>query len=162
MGSLEEFSKGLPEDKQFSLALKLLKKAIPLWDEFINEKNLSYKDGLVGLKHNVSGDLALKSAKLTEKFLESGVKDIKEEILSVRLEFTDPVVALQDDDWNLPETVLLTFYSAYNLINAISEKNSKTFGPSSVSVSINQSIDALEKSKTLTPEQIKDILNHAG
>jgi len=162
MGSLEEFIKSLPEDKQFSLALKLLKKAIPLWDEFINEKNLSYKDGLVGLKHNVSGDLPLKVVKLTEKFLECGIKDIKEKILSVRLEFTDPVVALQDDDWNLPQTVLLTFYSAYNLINAISEKDSETFGPSSVSVSINQSIDALEKSKTLTPEQIKDILNRAG
>jgi hypothetical protein len=61
MKSLEEFVEGLPTEKQFIHAYKLLKKGIIMWNEFVTEKNLSYSDSIVGLKHNVSGDLVLKT-----------------------------------------------------------------------------------------------------
>jgi hypothetical protein len=31
--------------------------------------------------------------------------NIDSEVFSVQLEFTEPIVALQDQDWNLPEGV---------------------------------------------------------
>jgi hypothetical protein len=67
-------------------------------------------------------------------------------------------VALQDEDWNLPEAVLKTFYSVYNLLGGVAGKETSLFGENIFYVSINQSIDALLVAKLLPIEDIRHIL----
>jgi hypothetical protein len=74
------------------------------------------------------------------------------------MQFDDPIIALQDTDWELPNEVQKTFYAVYNLIDTLMGKKKTVFEESSIYVSINQAIDALETSKTLTFDEINKIL----
>ena len=65
---------------------------------------------------------------------------------------------MQDCDWELPDEVFKTFYSVHNLLDSLVGKKQTVFGESTIYVSINQAIDAIEKSKTLTLEEINAIL----
>ncbi|HEV7424358.1 MAG TPA: hypothetical protein VGO21_04175, partial [Candidatus Paceibacterota bacterium] len=77
----------------------------------------------------------------------------------IRRQFDDPIVALQDTDWQLPDEVQKTFYAVYNLIDTLLVKEKTVFDESTIYVSINQAADALETSKTLTFYDINQILD---
>ena len=83
----------------------------------------------------------------------------KKKLFDLNNQFLDPIIAIEDDDWKLPDDVLKIFYAVYNLIEAFSGRDKTVFGDSSIYISINQAIDSLETSKTLTEEEIKEILD---
>jgi hypothetical protein len=160
--TLQEYIDSLPKGKQFELAIKLTKLILPIWAKYSEENELSYRDTVVGLAHKVDKELLQNTVKAVEKHLSldkwKKFMDGKSTLLKLRVQFDDPVVALQDTDWELPDEVLKTFYAVYNLIDAIIGKEQTTFGDSTIYVSINQAADALESSKTMTFDQIHEVI----
>ena len=110
---LQDYTNNLPKDKQFNLAIRLTKLAIPIWDNYANKNALTYRDTVVGLTHAVDKHLLLNTIDTVEKHLQINKSDNK--LYNIRRQYADPVVALQDFDWELPEEVQATFYSVYNL-----------------------------------------------
>ena len=72
--------------------------------------------------------------------------------------FLEPVTALQDQDWTLPYEVERVFYSVHNLLAAVLGKAETVSNESRIYVSVNQAIDALETSKTLSFDEINALL----
>ncbi|MEI7484699.1 MAG: hypothetical protein WCK13_08305 [Ignavibacteriota bacterium] len=159
--TLENFVNGLSGDKRLRLTVKLLRNAIQIWDDYAEGKEFEYTDSVAGLKHTVRKDMIINCVSAVERYLNSEENGITEEIMHLKKEFVEPVTALQDGDWNLPYSALKTFYSAYNLVNAVTLKEENVLGNSEIYVSINHAIDAIETSGLLTTEQIKQILKEA-
>ena len=111
---------------------------------------------MVGLTHKVDSNLLAKTIISVEEYLSSNKSKVI--LLNLRGQFEDPIVALQDTDWKLPGEVQTTFYSVFNLVEACLGKTKNSFGDLTIYVSINQAIESLEISKTLTSEEIKEIL----
>jgi hypothetical protein len=153
--TLQNFCDRLPDDKKNQLALRLAKRTIPIWNNYADKHKLSYRDSIVGLKHTVERTL------LEETLNEIGISSFtKTEPLSdLYNKFIDPIVALQDDDWKLPNEVEKTFYCIYNLLVFVIEEKQNGSSYSPIYVSINQAIEALETSETLTEEEIKKLLS---
>jgi hypothetical protein len=157
--SLQKFIESLSEENQFRLAIKLAKRALPIWNKFADKTELSYRDSVAGLKHTVDKSLLKDALESVENYLKNKRSDFSEEETNLYKKFIDPIVALQDDDWELPDEVLKTFYSVYILIEALIDNEKPVFGNSSLYVSINHSIDALVYSKTLSTDEINGILD---
>ncbi len=160
--SLQGLIENLPPENQFELAIQLAKCTLPIWKKFAVKNKLNYHDTIVGLKHAVDenlpeGTLIAIEIYLTAKKLQYNF-DNKEEIWQLYKQFEDPIVALQDDDWELPDDVLKTFYAIYNLLKATIGIKKTTFDENVVYVSINQSVEALEISGLLTVEEIDGII----
>ncbi len=156
--TLENFFKTLPRLKQINIAYSLLKSALPIWSEFAENNKLEYKDSVVGLKHTVNKDIIKNVLSLAEKISEANQYVYDKETITFKKTFTEPIVALQDGDWELPDAVLLTFYSAYNLMTALTEPEENTFHEPSIYISVNNAIEALEITQKLSSEEIKRIL----
>ena len=160
--TLQKFIDNLSEDKQFQVAIKLTKLTLPIWDKYADEKGLTYVDTVVGMTHSVDKYLLIKSIEAVEKYLTLAliykVTDRKNQIIELRRQFDDPIVALQDLDWELPDEILKTFYAVYNLVDSVLGKGKTVVGESTIYVSINQASDALEISKVLTFDEINKIL----
>jgi len=161
--TLQKYTDSLPKEKQFNLAIRFAKLTLPIWDNYADKNDLSYRDTVVGMQHSVDRKLLLTTINAVEEYLNSNkLKKIfngKGKLLELSRQFNDPIVALQDCDWELPDEVLKTFYSVHNLLDTLVEKEQTVFGESTIYVSINQAVDAIEKSKTLTFEEINEILN---
>ncbi len=161
--TLQKHTDSLTKDKQFELAIKLTKLTIPIWDNYANKNELSYRDTVVGMHHTVDKKLLLNTINAVEEYLNLNklkkLFDGKNKLLQLSKQFDDPIVALQDSDWELPDEVLKTFYSVHNLLDTVVGKEQTVFGEPTIYVSINQAIDAIEKSKTLTVEEINVILD---
>ena len=160
--TLQEYTHNLPEDRQFKLAVKLTKLALPIWDNYADKNDLTYRDTVVGMHHSVDRKLLLNTINAIEEYLNLNrlkkLFDGKSKLLELSGQFDDPVVALQDMDWELPDEVLKTFYSVHNMLDTLVGKEQTVFGDSTIYVSINQAIDALETSKSLSSAEIKMIL----
>ena len=156
---LQEFTDSLAKDKQFKLAIKLTKLAIPIWDNYTDKNDLCYRDNVVGMYHTVDRKLLLNTINAVEEYLKLNklkkLFDRKSKLIELSKQFDDPIVALQDCDWELPNEVLKTFYSVRNLLDTLLGKEQTVFNERTIYVSINQAIDALEKSQTMTIEEIK-------
>ena len=117
--TLQEYIASLPKGKQFGLAIKLAKLVLPIWANYAEENELSYRDTVVGLRHQVDKALLQNTVEVVETHLSLGkwkkFKDGKRALLKLRVQFDDPVVALQDTDWELPDEVLNTFYAVNEL-----------------------------------------------
>jgi hypothetical protein len=160
--TLQKYTDSLSKEKQFNLAIKLTKLALPIWEHYVGYKKHRYRDSVVGLKHSVNRELLKDSIESAEFFFNSDHQnsELREKLLLLYAQFEDPVIAIQDDDWKLPDNVLNTFYSVYNLLEAMLVIDRSTLDDSAISVSINQAIDALESSKTLTSDEINGILDN--
>ena len=143
--TLQEYIYTLPNDKQFRLALRLTKLSLRIWENYADKNNLTYRDSVVGLVHSVDRHLPANTITAVERSLLS--KRYDTELLDLRKQFDDPIVALQDMDWELPKEVQKTFYSVFNLLEAYMGKVETTFGELTTYVSINQAAEALEMSK---------------
>ena len=152
--TLQQFCTNLPEDKRTQLAITLAKLTLPVWNNFADKHKLSYRDSIVGLKHPVDRNLLENS--INE--IETSCFKTTNRLLELYNSFIDPIVALQDDDWVLPNPVQKTFYSVYNLLESVIGKEQAVSEDSVIYVSINQAVDALETSKTLTEDEIKKYL----
>jgi len=154
--TLQEFINTLPSNNQFNLAIKLSRLALPIWNNYADKNDLSYRDTVVGLNHLVDKDLLRKTINSVEKHVQ--IKKFSLELSKLRSQFDDPIVALQDGDWDLSDEVKKTFYSVFNLLEHCLGKLYTIFGELTIYVSINQAVDALEKSKALTVDEIRTIL----
>ena len=155
---LKNYIHSLTNGKQYSLAIKLIRFSLPIWGKFADKTKLSYRDSVVGLIHTVSKTLLIDTVNAVEIYLSSNKTKGKEGLINLHEQFIDPEVALQDGDWELPDDVLKTFFAVFNLIEALIENETSTFDNSTIYVSINQAIDALESSKTLSFEEINKII----
>jgi hypothetical protein len=161
--TLQNYISSLSIEKQLKLAVRLAKLALPIWENYAGKNKLAYRDSVVGLKHTVIKDLLKETIDLIEQYPVLDKPDnsdgSEDKILTLYRKFSDPVIALQDSDWELPDEVTQTFYSIYNLIDTIIEGRQIHFSGISFYVSINQVIDALDISETLSSDEIDKILD---
>ena len=160
--TLEEHIENLQKDMQFDIAIRLTKLSLPIWDKYADKNELTYRDTVVGLHHSVDRALPKDTIDAVEKYISTNMINkviIKNtDLLSLSRQFSDPIVALQDIDWELPNEVEKTFYAVHNLLDAALGKEMTAFNESTIYVTINQAIDALNNSKTLTEEEIRKVL----
>ena len=160
--TLEEHIENLPKDKQFDIAIRLTKLSLPIWNKYADKNELTYRDTVVGLHHFLDRVILKNTIDAVEKYISTNMISkvvIKNtDLLSLSRQFSDPIVALQDIDWELPNEVEKTFYAVHNLLDAALGKEMTAFNESTIYVTINQAIDALDSSKTMTEEEIRKVL----
>ena len=160
--TLKEHIDSLPKDKQFGIAIRLTRLALPIWDKYAEKNELTYRDTIVGLQHSVNRALLKDTIDAVEKYVSTNIigKAIIKitDLESLSRQFSDPIVALQDLDWVLPNEIERTFYSVYNLLNSALGKEKTVFKETTIYVTINQAIDALSSSKLMTEAEIREIL----
>lgn len=156
---LKEFVETLDEIKQYKLALELTEKTLQIWNDYARSNKLEYEDTVVGMHHTVERDILSRTLQTIKKEL-GNPKSQTAQLLQLTEEFRDPIVAMQDLDWELPYPVEMTFYSIRNLLDKLNGQNTTVFGDSQIYLVINQAIDALEKSGILTEKQILELLNN--
>ncbi|MGK2863903.1 MAG: hypothetical protein ACSLE0_18360 [Chitinophagaceae bacterium] len=160
--TLQEHIDSLSKDKQFDIAIRLTRSALPIWDKYADNNELTYRDTVVGFEHAVDRNLLKNTIDVVEKFISTNkinkaiIKNI--DLLSFDRQFSDPIVALQDIDWELPQEVERTFYAVHNLLNAALGEEKTAFDETTIYITINQAIDALDSSKTMTEVEIRNIL----
>ena len=152
--SLEKRVDDLPSEKRFKLAITLSKLTLKIWDKYSSTNELTYTDSVVGMNHIVDKDILKNTIFEIEKMTNANTN----KIAKLKEDFSDPIVSLQDDDWELPYEVLHAFYSVNNLLDAFIGNEKTVFGESTIYVSINQAIDALETSKIISIDEIKTII----
>src|SRR5687768_10535313 len=101
--TLEEFCKSLSKTQQVRLAIRLTRQALPIWDTYVQRNSPAYRDSVVGLEHTVSPQLLADSIDAVEQYISRSLLfRPKARLLKFYSCFDDPIVALQDDDWQLP------------------------------------------------------------
>jgi len=163
--TLQEYTESLSEFKQLKLAIALTKQTLSIWEQYANLHKLTYVDNITATTHNISQQLLSETIIEVEHYYILNkphmLLDEQEKLLKLSKQFTEPIVAIQNLEWKLPDEVLKTFYAVYNLLETVIGEKKTTFGDSTIYVSINQAIDALDSSKTLTEQQIKKFLKDA-
>lgn len=149
--NLEEYCNSLPKTQQLELALHVTKTALPAWEDYTDNHPLSYRDSVVNLQHDVPKRLLTDTVEELEKSPAN-----MEKLRQLHALFQDPIIALQDGDWKLPNALEKIFYAVYNLSEA-----ALTNAPT-ISLAINQAIEALETEKILSEVQIRDIIQEYG
>ena len=110
----------LNEHQRFGFALKLIEKMLPHWDQYAAEKySLFYVDSVVGMHHKVKPDII-------NRTFEIGMKSLMEDLTAAELiaifdEYGDPIIAIQDMDWELPAEIEWLFFSAYNMMRYLTQ-----------------------------------------
>jgi len=160
--TLHDYINTLSKEAQLKLAIRLAKLALPIWDNYAKKNKLAYHESVVGVKHTLIKDLLQETIETIESSSILQNTDIpvenEDKLLLLYRQFSDPVIALQDNDWQLPDEVIQTFYAVYNLIDTIIDSRQIKFSGTSFYVSINQAINALETSETLTFDEINKLL----
>lgn len=161
--ALIDYLSRLSKDNQHTLAIMLIKLALPIWNRYADKSELTYRDTVVGLQHKVNRNLLTDCIIAAEDYLNSShVEKIpnrgKEIITFLYNELREPIVALQDHDWELPYEVETTFYAVYNLIGNLNGEENTLFNEPRIYVSINQAADALTTSGVLTFDEINEML----
>ncbi len=159
---LTELVNSFEKKNQIELAIELIEIGLPIWKKHNSEKQIEYTDSVVGMYHKINKNLIEKSIKLLKKingknsFLTDKMNGIK--IKSLHDEIREPVVAREDDDFEIPTEVELILYSTSNLIEYVMGKKANSLNENLAYISINQSIDAITKSGILSFEEIEIIL----
>jgi hypothetical protein len=160
--TLKDHCNALSQARQFALAIRLCKLGLPIWERYAEKHALRYTDSVVALRHKVDKNLLADTLSDIETYISNCRPDancIDNSLLSKRREqFSDPVVALQDDDWKLPYSVERIFYAVYNLLEAAYGSEPDESGEPTVYLSINQAIDGLETGSVLSITEIKNLL----
>src|SRR5688572_14485984 len=100
--TLIKYVTSLDNVTQHRLAITLLEKAIPIWDQFASEHSLEYSDSIVGMSHVIAKDIL---SRALEVIKDGSTHKNSMAMKKIRHEFMEPMVALQDDDWQLPYAV---------------------------------------------------------
>lgn len=161
--TLSDLMQGLPADRQLTIATHFCRLGLPIWDEFASNADArAYHDGVVGMHHVISETLLARALAVAQAALHHSSdmsNPASTDAIGILLhEFIEPIVALQDDDWELPDAVKLIFYAHSNLIEHLSGNKVFLGGESALYVAVNQAIDALETSGRMTMEQIRSEL----
>jgi hypothetical protein len=160
--TLEELMQGLPIRRQLEAAVHFAALGLPIWEEFAAQDALTYIDGVVGVQHTISATLPARVHAIAQRHLAGDPSLDSEEgqatLKVLKHEFIEPIVALQDDDWDLPEPVKLIFYAHSNLLEHLSGAVESVFGESLLYVTVNQAVDGIEKSGKMTMAQLREVL----
>ncbi len=155
---LKELVASLEQRNQYALAIDLIERTLPIWDDYASHFKLEYTDSVVGMHHIVKSDLLKRTLKLTKtkhyvpSYSLSEIKLLLEE-------FSDPIVSIQDCDWDLPYAVEKTFFAFNNLLDYMAGKVTTVFDEPTIYIVINQSIDALVSANLFSYEEINEILD---
>ena len=160
---LPEFIDSLNEKNQIKLATELIEIGVPTWDKYVSKTPIEYTDSAVGMEHKIDNKLISKVLKLAIK-INDRPKIISKLIYRNRLqklynEIREPIVALQDDDFEIPLKVELILLSAYNLIEFLNGKKISFTKENVIYISINQSIDSITQSGILNFDDTREIMN---
>lgn len=158
--SLHEFCAALSKRKKIECCIVLIELAIPIWDDFAKNNELHYVDSVVAMEHEISHDILNKAIQAVKRYYKKPLilrAYYKADILNSIEEFSEPITAMQDLDWELPPPVERLFYSVYNIVDFFNDKRKNV--ADSACISMNQSIEALLSSGTKTVEDIKAILD---
>ena len=160
--TLESYCNSLSDNRKLELNIQLIKIALPVWNNYTEKHKLTYRDSVTRSKHNVDKNLLAEVIKVADEISNKPDEPInagvEKRIKSLCNNFIDPIVALQDDDWKLPEPAEKIFYSAYNLLNAITSVNIER--ANYYFISINQVIEIIDSEKILNEEEIKSIMKN--
>ncbi len=154
----KELYENLEINAQISLATDLIEIGLPIWEDYFKENPIEYQDSVVGMQHKIDNNLIIRSIffsrKLNNKnnFLVQFITKLN--VRSLYKEIREPVVARQDDDFEVPYGVELILYSTYNLIDYILGNNHTLNEKNKLLISINQSISAITKSGIMDDEQL--------
>lgn len=154
---LDKIVSNLSNKHQLELAVVLIEKALVIWDEYCIGGKLDYIDTVVGMHHEVKPDLPARSLALAKKELQHPGTQAAE-IKALNDEFIEPIVAMQDDDWEMPDAVEKVFYAAYNLNEFLNGLTTTTFAESQIYLVINQAIDALLTKEIMTLAEINNLI----
>lgn len=156
--ALKEYIETLSEDKRIDLAIELLELGLPIWNEYSSKKQkLEYVDTVVGMAHSVDREIINRVLDTSKRWKNKGV--ISKDLEQLNVDFDDPIVALQDLDWEIPENIQLIFYSAYNLVGKMNGETKTLFGDEQLYLVINQIVDGLTKSGNFSFDQINSIIS---
>ncbi len=154
--NLKEYCYSITSEELFGLAIRLCEAALPIWHEYSVNNELTYRDSVVGLHHNVNPNLLLDSITFCKsETLGNALRGLELNLLLE--EFSDPIVALQDSDWELPYPVECIFYAVCNLLKGLQTSTSH-FGELIHYVSVNQAADALGESRLMSNDEIRKII----
>ncbi|MGB0870596.1 MAG: hypothetical protein ACPGSD_13445 [Flavobacteriales bacterium] len=155
--SLKKYTASLTEKHRFGFAIELIEKLLPIWNDFSKiKKNLEYIDTVVVMYHVVDKNIIERTIKLAKKWIDNEF-DHKEH-QSLNSCFSDPIVALQDLDWEIPENIQLIFYSAYNLLIKLNGETKTIFGDEQLHLVINQAIDSIFLSELMTENELREFM----
>ncbi len=151
----DEWWKALDDVDQLHLALSLARKALPVWERFIQTQEIVYRNSSTGPFNKIESQLlyvAIEEMQLRSQ-LQYPSSDQKK-INQCYYNFVGPVLALQDGAWTAPYAVKRIFLSVYNILKSIMEKNSVPGFQNYLAAAINQSIDCLDVSKLYSRNEI--------
>jgi len=154
--TLEEYCETLDEQKLAAIAISLCKVALMNWDYYIKNNKLCYKDTTAGLHHDVRPQL-LADTLAEVKNIYSNAGQNQTQIKNLLNEFTDPLVAIDEDDWSLPNSVQKAFQSIYHLAYGVEVKR-VVFGELTHYLAINQAIEAIEEGNLLSETEIRALI----
>lgn len=161
--SISDFVNTLERKNQIELAIELIEIGLPVWENYNTKNQIEYTDSVVGMYHKIDKKLIHKSIRLLKRinkkntFLMDKIYGIK--FKNLKKEIREPIVARQDNDFELPETVELILFSTSNLIDYATGIKVNHANENLASVSINQSIEAIIKCGILDYDEIKRVLN---
>lgn len=91
--------------------------ALGVWQDYIKEEGeIVYIDSVAAMQHIVDSDLPVRALELIRQktLLLPMQADAEQDIWD---EYTEPIVALQDDDLEFPTAVEYAYYTIYNLFS---------------------------------------------
>jgi hypothetical protein len=154
--NLEEYCDSITKEELFKIAVKVCEAALPIWREYSANNELTYRDTVVGLHHNVDANLLQNSISVCKnETFESAIG--KSILIQLLKDFSDPIFALQNADWGLPNTVEEFFYAIYNLLNGLRNRENHK-GELIHYISVNQAAGALTESGLLSFEEIRRLI----
>ena len=166
MPTLEEHLASLAPDQQWQVAWQMAAAALPIWEAYARDGQLRYVDSVVGMVHDVAPDLLARALAEAKVLVDTPDMDSLPHgtgrMHAIQSEFLDPIVALQDMDWELPAPVQLVFYAVSNLVDALAGQAQTVFSESTRYVVVNQAVDALQQTGLLHEGAIRAILYQFG
>lgn len=137
--------KELTKKDMLEMALVLSKKALPAWNNFNLYSKLNHE--LKVLPANALEDMdAMFNGKLDERKLNEHFST-----------FITPVIHIQDGYLKFPYEVKLAFLSVFHLLKGILSESNKLAAREEFSSSISRSIDAIQISNLMGPEEITEL-----
>ncbi len=161
--NLDERVAAMDEVSKIQVAIEFLELALPLWELFVNSEaaDLTYYAEFFGMI-TVDDAIVKNAIHFAKQFVGPHSTEyaevITKEIKAILEAYSDHNSGISHQELDLEYNAELVFYAAFNLLCYIDGKKPAWQKESNAYISINQSIDALTRSKTLEWEPVRAIL----
>jgi hypothetical protein len=162
--SLKRYIDSLPKRKQFEVAIKLARLAMPMWNEYVattpyqKDGYVYYLNRALGGEHLISKDLLPRTVDSIEKYVHTDFNPVgydAQKFNALMNECLEGIHGLEwEQDWELEKPLKLLVFAVYNLLEAAMVNEQSISGESMIYVSVNQSVDALTASGRMTFEEV--------